>query len=98
MQERCSEWLLCEKLSRATSSPAATSLFKMRGSREAGPIVQTILECRKLIRYAPPTILPSSRESVHRIFVSAQYAKVRFITSNQLSCERKPRLAQRETA
>ena len=26
----------------------------MRGSRDAGPIVQTILECRKLIRIAPP--------------------------------------------
>src|SRR5207302_5014414 len=54
MHARCSEWLPWEKFRRATSIPASRSRFKMRGSRDAGPIVQTILECRKLIRIAPP--------------------------------------------
>src|SRR6266403_2749581 len=54
MHARCSEWLPWEKFSRATSIPAARTRFKMRGSRDAGPIVQTILECRKLIRILPP--------------------------------------------
>jgi hypothetical protein len=39
----CSSCVPCEKLSRATLSPASTSARKVAGARDAGPIVATIL-------------------------------------------------------
>ncbi len=42
MTSACSAWVPCEKLSRATSMPAATSRSSISGRLVAGPIVQTI--------------------------------------------------------
>ena len=43
MTSACSSALPCEKFSRATSIPASTIRTRTSGSREAGPMVATIL-------------------------------------------------------
>jgi hypothetical protein len=45
----CSSWVPCEKFSLATSIPASNNFRIMRGEHVAGPMVQTILECREII-------------------------------------------------
>src|SRR3954469_24694758 len=48
MVSACSRRVPCEKLSRATSIPASIILSRTSGSREAGPMVATILVRRNL--------------------------------------------------
>jgi hypothetical protein len=45
----CSSCVPCEKFSRATSIPASINFRIIRGERVAGPMVQTIFECREII-------------------------------------------------
>src|SRR6516165_7997633 len=72
----CSWWVPWEKFRRATSIPAAMSLRIMRGERVAGPMVQTILECREFIR--PPIVCdvsPILKTELKKQILRAKYTQ-----------------------
>src|SRR5580692_952644 len=64
----CSSYVPCEKLMRATSSPASISARSTSGLAEAGPIVHTIFVRALITRRAPST---TRRERTAELFCLA---------------------------